>query len=181
MSGYDNQVIEEFDFTDALRLPGDERIRVCVSQVKQRLTDRDLLDIFGIPPVPTRGASDAELDDLRLRLGVSLPKEYERFLQQWRYLILDDGYRVWGLDHDGVSIGWPWLSDQHRMGHRYLVFGDYWRYADGDQLMFDLDDPMTPVVAYLHEHGPLFEEYSPSFSLALWGMVREWLSDDEET
>ncbi len=180
MSEHAKEVIEEFDFTDALRLPVDERIRVCISQVKQRLTDQDLLAIFDIPPVPSRGASDAELDDLRMQLGGSLPQEYERFLRQWRYLMLGDGYRVWGLDHDGVSIGWPWLSDQHRVGQRYLVFGDYWRYADGDQLMFDLDDPSMPVVAYLHEHGPLIEEYAPSFSLALWRMAREWMLDTNE-
>jgi hypothetical protein len=43
--------------------------------------------------------------------------------------------------------------------------------------MFDLDDPSTSVVAYLHEHGPLIENYAPSFSLALWRLVSEWSSD----
>jgi hypothetical protein len=60
------------------------------------------------------------------------------------------------------------------------VFGHYWRYADGDQLLFDLDDPATPVVAYLHEHGPLYEQYAPSFSLALWRMVNEWVRDGQD-
>jgi hypothetical protein len=32
-------------------------------------------------------------------------------------------------------------------------------------------------VAYLHEHGPLIEDYAPSFSLALWRLVSEWSSD----
>ena len=176
MSEHANQVIEDFDFTDALRLPVDERMSKCVSQVEQRLTDQGLLDIFGVPPVPSIGASDADLDNLRLRLGTSLPQEYESFLRKRRYLILDDGYQIWGFDHNGVTIGTPWLSDQHRIGHRYLVFGHYWQYADGDQLMFDLDDPMVPVIAYLHECGPLFEHYAPTFSLALWRMVKEWQS-----
>jgi hypothetical protein len=161
--GHSNRIIEPFDFADALRLPFDERMRTCVSQVEERLTDRGLLDIFGVPPIPSGGATGVELNKIRLGIDGFLPTEYATFLFHWRYLILDDGYRVWGLDHEGVSIGWPWLSDQHRIGHRYLVFGDYWRYADGDQLMFDLNDPSTPVVAYLHEHGPLFEAYAPSF------------------
>ena len=38
MSGHANEVIEEVEFTDALRLHLDERIRVCVLQVEQRLT-----------------------------------------------------------------------------------------------------------------------------------------------
>jgi hypothetical protein len=42
--------------------------------------------------------------------------------------------------------------------------------------MFDLTDPARPVVAYLHEHGPLFENYAPSFSLALWRLVHETAS-----
>jgi hypothetical protein len=179
--GHANRIIEPFDFGDALRLPLDERMQMCVSQVEERLTDRDLLDIFGVPPIPAGGATGAELDKLRSAIGGFIPAEYASFLLNWRYLILHDGYRIWGLDHEGVSAGWPWLSDRHRIGHRYLVFGDYWRYADGDQLMFDLDVPSTPVVVYLHEHGPLFEEYAPSFSLALWRMVSEWQLDDKES
>jgi hypothetical protein len=167
-----NRVIEDFDFTDALALPVDERMQECVSQVNQRLTDQGLLNIFDIPPIPSRGASEEEINDLGLRTGVPLPEEYAGFLRHWRYLIIGDGYQVWGFDHDGVTIGWPWLSDQHHIGHKYLVFGHYWRYADGDQLLFDLDDPKTPVMAYLHEY-PLIEYYAPSFSLAFWRMVHE--------
>ena len=173
------RVIEDFDFTDASVLSAEERIRECVSKVEQRLTDQGLLDIFNIPPIPSHGASEEELNGLVLRIGVPLPEEYAWFLRHRRYLIIDDGYQVWGLDHDGVTIGWPWLSDQHLTGHNYLVFGHYWRYADGDQLLFDLDDPKTPVMAYLHEY-PLIETFAPSFSLALWRMVHELLHDDSE-
>jgi hypothetical protein len=123
MSKQPKQVIGRFNFTDALKLTADERMQVCVSHVKQRLTEGGLLEIFGIPPIPSRGASEEELDGLRKRTGVPLPDEYAEFLRNWRYLIIDDGYQVWGLDHDGVSIGSPWLSDQHRTGRRYLVFG----------------------------------------------------------
>jgi hypothetical protein len=174
-----NQIIEPFDFTDALKLSLDERMRTCVSEVEKRLSDQGLLEIFGVPPIASRGTTREELDALAQCIGVALPGEYASFLLNWRYLILDDGYRIWGLDHEGVSIGSPWYSVQHSPGRRFLVFGDYWRYADGDQLMFDLDDPSTPIVAYLHEHGPLIEDYAPSFSLALWRMVREWSSDQK--
>ena len=57
---------------------------------------------------------------------------------------------------------------------RFLVFGDCWRFADGDQLMFRLDTPDCPVVLYLHEdRPPTVEPFAPSFSLALWRMVHE--------
>jgi hypothetical protein len=78
---------------------------------------------------------------------------------------------------DGEPVGQVTYNDiVERDGRRQveLDIWMHWRYADGDQLLFDLDDPSTPVVAYLHEHGPLIEDYAPSFSLALWRMVREW-------
>ena len=103
-----------------------------------------------------------------------LPDEYRQFLMISRYLKIDDGFEVGGLDHEGVYVTEvPWVSRKHRPGVDYLVFANYWRYADGDQLMFDLSEPSQPVVAYLHEHGPLFEAYAPSFSLALWRLVHE--------
>jgi hypothetical protein len=64
------------------------------------------------------------------------------------------------------------MSKNHRAPFRYLVFADYWQYADGDHLMFDLNDEAIPVVAHLHEHW-LIEYFAPSFSLALWRMVHE--------
>ena len=60
------RVIEDFDFTVALAFPVDERMRQCVSQVNQRLTNQGLLEIFGIPPIPSRGTSEEELDGSRM-------------------------------------------------------------------------------------------------------------------
>ena len=81
---------------------------------------------------------------------------------------------IGGFDHNGVHVAESvWLSDDHMPNRRLLVFGAFWRFADGDQLLIDLDDPTFPVIAYLHEHGPLFERYAPSFSLALWRLVHE--------
>jgi hypothetical protein len=81
---------------------------------------------------------------------------------------------IGGFAHDGVHVvAHPWISTEHCSDRRYLVFGELWQFADGDDLMFDLSDPSTPVVLYLHEHGPSFERYAPSLSLALWRMVSE--------
>jgi hypothetical protein len=169
-----NLIVPAFDFSPALLLPVQERMRQCVNRVRERLTKEGHWDIFGIPPVPDIGATPEELQAIEAKLGVQLPEEYRAFLGSWRYLILDDGLVVWGLDHEGVSVGRPWVSNKHRSGVRYLVFGYYWGYADGDQLLIDLDEPKYPVAVYLHEHGPLFESFAPSFSLALWRMVEEW-------
>ncbi len=119
-------------------------------------------------------ATEEELSDLEDQLGASLPKEYRSFLSTCRYLKIDDGIEIGGFDHNGVYVTeMPWISEEHRPGKKYLVFADYWQYADGDQLMFDLSEKDLPVIAYLHEHGPLFEFYAPSFSLALWRLVHE--------
>jgi SMI1 / KNR4 family (SUKH-1) len=166
-----DEVIPPFDFDEALRIGPDERMRLCVDLVRERLSRSGVW--FDSPPVPPTGASEDELLRLESDLGIPLPAEYRAFLANWRYLIVGDGLKVWGLEYDGLSIGWPWVSDQHRPGDWYLVFGDYWDYADGDQLMFDLSAPSQPVIAYLHEHGPRCDPFAPSFSLALWRMVHE--------
>jgi hypothetical protein len=174
MATHTNEIVPAFNFSVALQYSHEERMRLCVERVRHRLITQGEWDIFGVPPVPASGSRPLELKRLEADLGVPLPTEYRAFLRQWRYLVMDDGLRLWGLDHDGVRIGTPWLSEDHRPGVKYLVFGDYWGYADGDQLMFEIGDPQEAVVAYLHEHGPLYEAFAPSFSLALWRMVEEW-------
>jgi len=168
-----NEIVPPFDFARARRLDPVQRMRVCIDQVRNGLIANGVWDLFGVPPVPTAGAAEDELQRLEAELGVPLPAEYREFLARWRYLVIEDGRRVWGLGHEGVSIGTPWVSDDHRPGVRYLVFADYWAFADGDQLLFEVGTPSQAVVAYLHEHGPLYEQYAPSFSLALWRMVHE--------
>jgi hypothetical protein len=99
--------------------------------------------------------------------------EYRAFLERHRHLVLDDGFNIGGLAHDGVYRGeGPWLSDQHPTSGPALVIGFYWRYADGDQLLIPLDDPSHPVLAYFHE-VPAIEPFAPSFSLALWRLVAD--------
>jgi hypothetical protein len=181
VAAHSNEVVPPFDFAAALRLSPDERMRRCVDRVRARHLSEGQWDLFGLPPVPDAGAGEDELRRLESQLGVPLPAEYRAFLGRWRYLVLDDGLRVWGFPHGGVSVGGPWVSDEHRAGVRYLVFADFWGYADGDQLLFEVGAVGQPVVAYLHEHGPLFETFAPSFSLALWRMVEGWASDAEQS
>jgi hypothetical protein len=173
MASRTNEIVPRFNFSKALKYTPDRRIQLCVKRVRDRLMKAGLWDIFGVPPIPDAGVSEDELQRLESQLGVRLPNEYRLFLKSFRYLVMDDGRRIWGFDHERISIGGPWVSEEHRLGVRYLVFADCWNYADGDQLMFDLGDPEQVVVAYLHEHGPLYEEFAPSFSLALWRLAYE--------
>jgi hypothetical protein len=174
------KVVPQFDFTEAEALSVPHRFQRSLERARELLAANGYQDFSDFPCIPT-GASDAELAVLEKRLvGASLPDEYRAFLKTNRYLKIDDGIEIGGVDHEGVYVTEsPWVSEQHRAGEKYLVFANYWRYADGDQLMFDLSDPSRPVVVYLHEHGPLFEDYAPSFSLALWRLVHEADGDGE--
>ncbi|MEI6236289.1 MAG: SMI1/KNR4 family protein [Planctomycetota bacterium] len=179
MAVHSNDFVPPFSYPAALKYSAEERMLRCVDRVKRELRSKGLWDLHMVPPVPDSGASEEELRKMELELGVALPSEYRSFLQKWKYLIIDDGLHIWGFKHKGLSIGSPWVSDKHRRGVRYLVFGYYWGFADGDQLMYDLSDPKQSVVAYLHEHGPSYESFAPSFSLALWRMVEEWANREE--
>ncbi len=172
MAAHTRQFLPTFDFGQVLESEPGERMRQCVRRVRDGLSPLEPWGDFELPPVPDAGASEDELGELESQLGVALPAEYRGFLRSWRYLEIGTGLQVCGLPHNGVSIGAPRVWER-QPGTRYLVFGSYWRYADGDQLLFDLSEENPPVVAYLHEHGPLFEWFAPSFSLALWRMVAE--------
>ena len=173
MASHPSRIVPLFDFREAKALSSLERFSHCLDQAKC-ITASGYQGISDYPCVPEIGASESELKELEAQLGVPLPAEYRQFLSICRYLKIDDGCEVGGFDWNGVYVTEsPWISGEHRKGVDYLVFANYWRYADGDQLMFDLSQTNPPVVAYLHEHGPLFEEYAPTFSLALWRLVHE--------
>jgi hypothetical protein len=177
MAIHTSQIVPPFDFRSAEALPLPQRFHECLNRARALAAGSGYGRYFNAPCVPSTGASEAELQNMEFELGVQLPAEYRQFLVICRYLKLGDGCEIGGLDHDGLYVTEvPWVSSEHRPGVDYLVFASYWRYADGDQLMFDLTDPARPVVAYLHEHGPLFENYAPSFSLALWRLVHETAS-----
>ncbi len=166
-------MIAVYDFADAKQLSPDDRMRLSVEHAHDRMVRSGLWDLYDIPPVPERGASEEELQHLDARLGTRLPAEYRTFLRHWRYLIIDEGLQIWGFGHKGVTIGSQWRSTEYRSGYEYLIVGDYWNYADGDQLMFDMNDRGHSVYVYLHEDGPAYELFATSFSLALWRMVHE--------
>jgi hypothetical protein len=174
MAVHTNTIVPAFDFDAALSLTVPERFARCLETARSLVADNRYQALSDFPCVPALGATEAELAHLESRIETQLPPEYRQFLSRCRYLKLDDGCEIGGLDHNGIYVTErPWISDEHRPGVRYLVFANYWRFADGDQLMFDLSDPVSPVIAYLHEHGPLYEFYAPSFSLALWRLVHE--------
>jgi len=174
MAAHTSQIVPAFDFQPAAALSVAERFRVCLDRARRVIAGSRYGDFLDAPCVPVTGGSDVELQQMEAQLGMPLPAEYRQFLSICRYLKVGDGVEIGGLDHDGLYMTEiPWVSTRHRPGVRYLVFAGYWRFADGDQLMFDLTDPGHPVVAYLHEHGPLFESFAPSFSLALWRLLHE--------
>ena len=180
MAARTHKVVPPFDFTEAEGLSVPKRFARSLERAQELLAANGYQGFSDFPCIPA-GASDAEVENLETRLvGTSLPDEYRTFLKMSRYLKIDDGIEIGGLDHEGVYVTEvPWVSEEHRPGVKYLVFANYWRYADGDQLMLDLSESNRPVVAYLHEHGPLFEDYAPSFSLALWRLVHEADGDGE--
>lgn len=174
MTHHTNILVPRYDFSAALALTVDERLARSLASARRLVAANGYQAFSDYPCVPESGASEEELATLESNLGRTLPGEYRKFLSRCRYLKIDDGWEIGGLDHDGVYVTEvPWLSDDHRPGIQYLVFANYWRFADGDQLMFDLSNPAQPIVAYLHEHGPLYEAYAPSFSLAIWRLVHE--------
>lgn len=173
MRAYTTQILPPFDFSQALALPLTQRLHHIV-RVAKMIVDPGYQAIHEFPCVPDEGATEAEIHRLESELGIGLPVEYQEFLLHCRYLKLADGLEVGGMPFKGEYVTEsPWIFDQNQLNRSFLVFASYWQYADGDQMMIDLEDPSNPVVVYLHEHGPLFELYAPSFSLALWRLVYE--------
>ena len=174
MAMHTSKIVNPYDHTLALSLTVTERFARSLEIARTIVVANGYQALSDFPCVPADGAGEAELSKLESRLRTQLPSEYRQFLTICRYLKIDDGCEVGGFDHHGLYVTQrPWVSKEHRTGVPYLVFANYWRFADGDQLMFDLSDDSHAVVAYLHEHGPLYESYAPSFSLALWRLVRE--------
>jgi hypothetical protein len=148
-----------FDFSEALTFPVDQRLGHCVEVLKQYHQKSKLDDLFDLPLIPPIGATATEIKALEESLGVILPEDYRRLLHRWRYLIISlAGETIRGFSYNGVyPTSPPFIMDNLSVPGRYLVIGDYWRFADGDQLMVRLDAPDQPVVLFLHEDGPRVE------------------------
>lgn len=174
MATHTTKIVKPYDFSATSSLTVSERLARSLETARSLVISNGYQRLSDFPCVPTVGASEAEIAQLESELGIPLPREYRQFLAVCRYLKIEDGREVGGLDHNGVYVTEiPWVSDEHRADVPYLVFANYWRFADGDQLLFDLSDATHPVIAYLHEHGPLYESFAASFSLALWRLVHE--------
>lgn len=172
MAAHTSNIVPKFDFSEPLRMTVSERFDRCLARAHHlAVTYQEFSDYLC---VPEHGATESELVEFESKLGRLLPPEYRIFLSRCRYLKIGDGREIGGLPYRGcyVTVS-PWISDEHREGVEYLVFANYWIYADGDQLLFDLSDPSYPVIVYLHKHGPLYEMFAPSFSLALWRLIHE--------
>ena len=175
------RVLPAFDFSPADKLSCAERFTTVLKTARSLVTQNGYQDFSDFSCIPDTGATDEELAALETELGIPLPTEYRAFLKIARYIKIDDGCEIGGFDLNGVYVTErPWVSDQHKRGHKYLVFANYWMYADGDQMLIDVSDLNGPVYAYLHDHAGLIESYAPSFSLAAWRLVHEYEPPEED-
>ncbi|HEX8231489.1 MAG TPA: SMI1/KNR4 family protein [Chloroflexia bacterium] len=177
-----NNVLPPFDFSEPLGLTVMQRMERAVGTVKARHEATEYDKYNNYPSVPPLGATDLELTELQHQLGVEFPAEYTEFLRHWRYVDIGTGLNIYGLDYADFHPTAPvWVSDEHMEGSSCLVIADCFQYADGDQLLVPIHGRMgqEAVLLYLHEDGPKFEVFAPSFSLALWRLVFEDLEDDE--
>jgi len=172
MINYSNDILDWFDLSEAIDLAPAERLDRSLQQIRST-AHIDSEELFGMPTLPGIGASALEIEKLEVDSGITLLEEYRAFLRRERYLQIDPSLQIWGFDWNGVTIGSPWLSGQHHREIEFVVFGHYFRYADGDQLLYEAGNPDSPIILYLHEHGPLFEFFAPSFSFALWRLAFE--------
>ena len=134
------------------------------------------------------GATDEEIAKEEKLLGIPLPASYKRFLKLTRGFDLFGSAVQFGPQHpfihDFPKIGE--LSDAQRKvvqlrgggwpppSQGMLCFAEYFRDADGDQVLFDVANGLTdgeyPVVYYSHDtRPPTVTKLADSFE--------EWLND----
>jgi len=146
----------------------DEAIRR-IARFHKECDYQRLVDIPLIPPP----ASEQEIETLEVQLGCSLPAEYRMVLNRCKYLFIFEGYRIWGIDGPGQRPG-----IERWEGRDCLVFGDYWRDADGDNLVLDLDSPPKSSILVWHHDEASYEFLAPSLSVALCKIVDELFPEE---
>ncbi len=134
------------------------------------------------------GATEEEIEKKEEQLKIPLPKSYRNFLRLTRGFWLFGGSVQFGSQHpffhnfpkledlnnaqkkvvEMKGGGWPPPSDG------MLCFVEYFRDADGDQVLFDVSNGLInneyPVYYYSHEsRPPTVEKLANSFS--------EWLEN----
>jgi hypothetical protein len=139
-------------------------------------------------------ATEDDIAAIEDGLGIPLPHSYKQFLRCTRGFNLRGGVIRFGQEmpffHDFPPFGR--LTPRQREAVRrkgggwpppsqgMLCVAEYWRDADGDQVLFDVADGLKdgeyPVVYYAHEDNPpSVEPLADSF--AQW--LEELLTDDE--
>ncbi len=149
-----------------MRLSVQDRFLRAVERVRYYDAQTRMSDLGDLPSIPDSGCPEEELDRLEKTLGIALPREYRKFLGHWTHLTIYDGFAVWGPRHHEL-----WVEDNFfQPDHRFLVCGDCWLDANGDQLLLDLDTPGEPVAVWCHDRREV-RPVAPSFSLALSAIV----------
>ena len=57
------------------------------------------------------------------------------------------------IDLDGISIDFFQLRTENLCGKEYLVLGEYWKEADGDLLLINLNKSQSATPIYYYAHG----------------------------
>ncbi|MCB0093403.1 MAG: SMI1/KNR4 family protein, partial [Caldilineaceae bacterium] len=138
------------------------------------------------PEIILPPASLTDIAGIEASIGILLPVSYKSFLSVTR------GFRIFGgavqfnsghpFFHDFPPIDKLTPAQQLRItqrggtwpppSHGMLCFGEYFRDADGDQVLFDVSKGLTndeyPVIYYSHESvPPTVEQLADSFSVWL--------------
>jgi len=85
-----------------------------------------------------QGVTEAELSMTPLEL----PEDIKQFFKI-----------VSVIDVEGITIEFSSLRIELLCGKEYLVLGEYWKEADGDLLLINLNKPQLPTPIYYYAHG----------------------------
>jgi hypothetical protein len=149
-----NYILPPFDFTVPLSLSVDERFDRAIELLRHlHEALEQQVPGFSSTEIPTSGLAAEELAKLENEQDVHFPNEHRAFLRRWRYLKVSEGHDIHGIQmHNGVyQQERPWVSSDHAPGRQHLVVGYWNQYADGDELLMDLEDEEQRVYLYLRE------------------------------
>ena len=169
-------VLDAFEFPEGNDAALLEKAVLKMTDVFSKATF-DVLSDDEPPSIPSEGLSPEKIEDFEKQVGCQFPEGLRMLYSRYRYLSFSDSFKVFGVHSpEEVGYGSPWISDQHEKGRDWLVLGQYWRHADGDDLLMDLQS--GEVYAYLHEYRGKIEWYAPSIAAAVFRSVFE-VSDEE--
>ena len=111
----------------------------CLSAVYPKLTKQILKD-FDEYNVVTAGIPLAEITQKSQDLGVTFSEELTLFFQH-----------IGELRLEGVEIRFTDLYTDVFNGKDYLVLGEFWKYGDGDKLLYAPDTQQ--ILCFAHEYA----------------------------